>query len=54
LRLPYSPSYTGLRLILQGVDPAALEANCVTPFGLKPVEEFDRGARIGAAPCAGS
>ena len=26
LRLPYSPSYTGLRLILQGVDPAALEA----------------------------
>ena len=26
LRLPYSPSYTGLRLILQGVDPAMLEA----------------------------
>src|SRR5271154_3114262 len=26
LRLPYSPSYTGLRLIIQGVDPAALEA----------------------------
>src|SRR5579864_9270601 len=26
LRLPYSPSYTGLRLIVQGVDPAALEA----------------------------
>ncbi len=26
LRLPYSPSYTGLRLILQGVDPDALEA----------------------------
>ena len=26
LRLPYSPSYTGLRLILRGVDPAALEA----------------------------
>ena len=26
LRLPYSPSYTGLRLILQGVGPAALEA----------------------------
>ena len=26
LRLPYSPSYTGLRLILQGVDPMALEA----------------------------
>ena len=26
LRLPYSPSYTGLRLILQGVDPTALEA----------------------------
>ena len=25
LRLPYSPSYTGLRLILQGVDPTALE-----------------------------
>ena len=24
--LPYSPSYTGLRLILQGVDPIALEA----------------------------
>jgi hypothetical protein len=23
LRLPFSPSYTGLRLILQGVDPAA-------------------------------
>jgi hypothetical protein len=22
LRLPYSPSYTGLRLIIQGVDPA--------------------------------
>jgi DDE_Tnp_1-associated len=22
LRLPYSPSYTGLRLILQGVDPS--------------------------------
>ena len=26
LRLPYSPSYTGLRLIIQGVNPAALEA----------------------------
>jgi hypothetical protein len=26
LRLPYSPCYTGLRLILQGVDPTALEA----------------------------
>ena len=26
LELPYSPSYTGLRLILQGVDPTALEA----------------------------
>ena len=26
LRLSYSPSYTGLRLIIQGVDPAALEA----------------------------
>ena len=26
LRLPYPPSYTGLRLILQGVDPVALEA----------------------------
>ena len=26
LRLPYSPSYTGLRLITQGVNPAALEA----------------------------
>ncbi len=26
LELPYSPSYTGLRLILQGVDPNALEA----------------------------
>ena len=26
LRLPYSPSYTGLRLILQGVDPTMLEA----------------------------
>jgi hypothetical protein len=26
LRLPYSPSYTGLGLILQGVDPTALEA----------------------------
>jgi hypothetical protein len=26
LRLPYSPSYTGLQLIIQGVDPAALEA----------------------------
>ena len=26
LRLPYSPSYTGLRLIIQGVDPKALEA----------------------------
>ena len=26
LRLPYSPSYTGLRLILQSVDPTALEA----------------------------
>jgi len=26
LRLPYSPSYTGLRLIILGVDPAALEA----------------------------
>lgn len=26
LRLPCSPSYTGLRLIIQGVDPAALEA----------------------------
>ena len=26
LRLPCSPSYTGLRLILQGVDPAMLEA----------------------------
>ena len=25
LRLPYSPSYTGLRLILQSVDPMALE-----------------------------
>jgi len=25
LRLPYAPSYTGLRLILRGVDPAALE-----------------------------
>jgi DDE family transposase len=26
LRLPYSPSCTGLRLVLQGVDPTALEA----------------------------
>ena len=26
LELPYSPSYTGLRLILQGVDAKALEA----------------------------
>ncbi len=26
LRLPYPPSYTGLRLIIQGVDPEALEA----------------------------
>ena len=26
LALPYTPSYTGLRLILQGVDPNALEA----------------------------
>ena len=26
MRLPYSPSYTGLRLIIQGVNPAALEA----------------------------
>src|ERR1700728_1469913 len=26
LRLPYSASHTGMRLILQGVDPAALEA----------------------------
>ena len=26
LELPYSPSYCGLRLILHGVDPAALEA----------------------------
>jgi DDE_Tnp_1-associated len=26
LRLRYSPSYTGLRLIIRGVDPAALEA----------------------------
>ena len=26
LRLPYSPSYTGLRLIIPDVDPAALEA----------------------------
>ena len=26
LGLPYSPSYTGLRLIIQGVDPTALEA----------------------------
>jgi hypothetical protein len=26
LLLPYSPSYTGLRLILQGVDPTGLEA----------------------------
>ena len=26
LRLPYSPSYTGLRLILQGVGSTALEA----------------------------
>jgi len=26
LDLPYSPSYTGLRLILRGVDPEALEA----------------------------
>ena len=26
LELPYSPSYTGLRLILQGVDAEALEA----------------------------
>lgn len=26
LRLPYSPSHTGLRLIIRGVDPAALEA----------------------------
>ena len=25
LRLPYSPSYTGLRLILRGIDPEALE-----------------------------
>jgi hypothetical protein len=25
LRLPYSPSYTGLRLIIHGVDPTALE-----------------------------
>ena len=40
LRLPYSPSYTGLRLILQGVDPGALEAafrrnaaGVLTPLG---------------------
>ena len=26
MELPYSPSYSGLRLILQGVDPKALEA----------------------------
>jgi hypothetical protein len=26
LRLPYSPSYSGLRLIIQSVDPTALEA----------------------------
>jgi len=26
LRLRYSPSYTGLRLIIRGVDPTALEA----------------------------
>jgi hypothetical protein len=26
LRLPYSPSYTALRLIIRGVDPVALEA----------------------------
>jgi len=26
LQLPYSPSYTGLRSIIQGVDPTALEA----------------------------
>ena len=26
LRLPYSPSYTGLRLIILGVNPSALEA----------------------------
>ena len=27
----YSPSYTGLRLILHGVDPAALESRVSTP-----------------------
>ena len=46
LRLPYSPSYTGLRLILQGVDPAALEAafrqhasaiSAPTPYGLSAI-----------------
>src|ERR1700690_2735905 len=46
LRLPYSPSYTGLRLILHGVDPAALEAafrqhasaiSAPTPYGLSGI-----------------
>ena len=40
LDLRYSPSYTGLRLILRGVDPAALES------------AFRRHAATVAAPAA--
>jgi len=46
LRLPCSPSYTGLRLIIQGVDPAALE----TAFSAACVGDFD-AACLGRMGC---
>jgi len=42
LELPYSPSHTGLRLILQGVDPSSLEAafrRHAASFRASPVAE---------------
>ena len=55
LRLPYSPSYTGLRLIIQGVYPATIEARvptaCVLGFRADPFGQFagDRRRRQDAA-----
>ena len=49
LRLPCSPSYTGLRLIIQGVDPKALEVAFRRRLRLR------RGLRpspLTARPCA--
>ena len=44
LKLPYTPSYTGLRLILQGVDPHALEAAFRRHAASVPTPPAVRGA----------